>query len=409
MKINYKYSRNNAQFLYDLSCASNIDQLIRRLTGHQIVTNDNNEKEHVDPAFNVDEILINSVEVFNRAEHETVYNDIDELCAPWDGTENKKLSEEDAKRRNAELTKAASLLKAYNDRFVELDKYLSLLPAEVRNIPNEFMSIGVNGFYRTVSISLGLDKYLDEISTDETKFFNTTEEQSQALTNVMNVINFLSELDKSAKELFNSDSTKEKPVNEGQLETSAGDQHETDEGQLETSTDDQHEADESQPEVSTDGQHETDEGQLETSTSDQHETDEDQPEASTDDQHEADESQPEVSTDDQHETDEGQLEAPTGNTEEAPTGDQHETDEGHKEAPTGNTEEAPTSNHQETSIGDQHETDEGHEDTPTGNTKDEPTGNQHAANEGQQDVLDGVAAVDAQLFPDLNYFLGSND
>ena len=91
MKITYKYSRNNAQFLYDLSSTSSIDQLVRRLTGRQTVTNDNGEKEHVDPAFSVDEILIDSVEVFNRAEHETVYDNVDKLRAPWDDTENKEL------------------------------------------------------------------------------------------------------------------------------------------------------------------------------------------------------------------------------------------------------------------------------------------------------------------------------
>lgn len=265
MKINYKYSRNNAQFLYDLSCTSNIDQLIRRLTGRQIVTNNDGKKEHVDPAFNVDEVLIDNVEVFNRAEHETVYNNIDKLCAPWDDTENKELSEEDVRRRNADLSKAASLLKTYNDRFAELDKYLSLLPAEVRTIPNEYMSIGVNGFYRTISISLGLDEYLNEISIDKeaVKIFNTTEEQNQAVTNVRNVKNFLDKLNKSALELFNSD--------EDQQDTSNDDANEApnDEGQQDTLTGDQQEAPNGDAkETLTGDKNETDEGQQDTPNGD---------------------------------------------------------------------------------------------------------------------------------------------
>ena len=322
MKITYKYSRNNAQFLYDLSSTSSIDQLVRRLTGRQTVTNDNGEKEHVDPAFSVDEILIDSVEVFNRAEHETVYDNVDKLRAPWDDTENKELSDEDARKRNEDLTKAASLLKTYNDRFTELEKRLSLLPAEVRKIPNEFMSIGVNGFYRTVSISLGLNEYLDEISTDKEAFkmFNTAEEQNDALNNVMDVIDFLSKLDESAQELFNSED-QEDALTDDVKEASNGDQQDAPADDAKNAPNgDQQEADKEAPNDAT--EEASTEGQQDAPT-------EDQQEASTegqqdDNQQGIDKNQQGTSTDDQQDADENKQTTPTADTVNASTDGQRE-------------------------------------------------------------------------------------
>lgn len=314
MKITYKYSRNNAQFLYDLSSTSSIDQLVRRLTGRQTVTNDNGEKEHVDPAFSVDEILIDSVEVFNRAEHETVYDNVDKLRAPWDDTENKELSDEDARKRNEDLTKAASLLKTYNDRFTELEKRLSLLPAEVRKIPNEFMSIGVNGFYRTVSISLGLNEYLDEISTDKEAFkmFNTAEEQNDALNNVMDVIDFLSKLDESAQELFNSED-QEDALTDDVKEASNGDQQDAPADDAKNAPNgDQQEADKEAPNDAT--EEASTEGQQDAPTEDQQD----------DNQQGIDEHQQGTSTDDQQEADENKQTTPTADTVNASTDGQRE-------------------------------------------------------------------------------------
>ena len=398
MKINYKYSRNNAQFLYDLSCTSNIDQLIRRLTGRQIVTNNDGKKEHVDPAFNVDEILIDNVEVFNRAEHETVYNNIDKLCAPWDDTENKELSEEDVRHRNADLSKAASLLKTYNDRFAELDKYLSLLPAEVRKIPNEYMSIGANGFYRTISISLGLDDYLNEISIDKeaVKIFNTTEEQNQAVTNVKNVKNFLDKLNKSALELFNSDEDRQDvstgDANECQQDTLTGDHLETDEDQQDTSNGDTNETP-------------SDEGQQDAPTGDHSETDKSQQDTSNDDAAEvpSDEGQQDAPTGDHSETDKGQQDIPNDEgQQDTPNGDYSETDKGQQDTLTGDQQEAPNGDDKETPTGDKNETDEGQQNTPNGDAKDAPTGS-------QQKLLDGASAIEARLFPYLDNFFGEND
>lgn len=393
MKINYKYSRNNAQFLYDLSSTSSIDQLVRRLTGRQTVTNEDGEKEHVDPAFNVDEILINGVEVFNRLEQETVYNNIDKLRAPWDDTENKELSAEDARKRNEDLTKAASLLKTYNDRFTELEKRLSLLPAEVRKIPNEFMSIGVNGFYRTISISLGLNEYLDEISTDKEAFkiFNTAEEQNDALNNVMDVIDFLSKLDESAQELFNSDDQEaeptddlkeapngdqlDAPTNDDVKDAPNGDQQDdtekaSDGDQLDAPTDDK--------EASTKGQ-QGDAAKADKETSNegqQNDTVEGDKEASNDDQKDADK---EVPADGQHDA---EKEASTADNAE---GQANTTDAG-----------------------------EGQQDVPAANTA--KAGESHQALpavKGQQEAdkpkLTGVAAIENQLLPGFSEFLTGND
>lgn len=385
MKITYKYSRNNAQFLYDLSSTSSIDQLVRRLTGRQTVTNKDGEKEHVDPAFSVDEILINGVEVFSQTEDEAVYSNIDKLRAPWDDTENKELSAEDARKRNEDLTKAASLLKAYNDRFVELEKLLSLLPAEVRKIPNEFMSIDVNGFYRTISISLGLNKYLDEISTDKEAFkiFNTAEEQNNALNNVMDVIDFLSNLDESAEELFKSEDQEDVPTD---------DLKEAPNGEQQDVTEEAPNGEQQDAPI---------EGQQDASTDDTVEGDKD---ASTDDTVEDDKETPaegkqEASTDNAAE---GDKETPTEGKQDASTDNDVE---GDKETPTEGKQEASADNDVE---GDKEASTDNAKESSNSDQQDEP-----AAGQGQQDTdkpkLTGTAAIDDEFSKNINKLFGEND
>lgn len=169
MKLNYKRTRNNSQFLYDLGNVYSTSDLINRLVNVDAIANVKSDAKSKETegetedankaAFECTKLIVNGQVLYDLSVLKPIHDDLVNAAADLKSGEASDEEREEARVR-------FDAIDGYNKIFKSFARKLSQLPQELNHLPNEFVEITADGFNQSVEIKLNLEDYRRMLKND---------------------------------------------------------------------------------------------------------------------------------------------------------------------------------------------------------------------------------------------------